>query len=90
MKENETRLKIAQKILDTISEGDLSAENQQKLIHAFSNETSVTQTDTVALATETSASQIAADSLVSDENDYDNDAEIVETIEHKKETDEVQ
>lgn len=90
MKENETRLKIAEKILDTICEGDLSSENQQKLIHAFSNETSVTQTDTVALAAETSASQVAAASFASDENDCENDAEIVETKEHKKETDEVQ
>ena len=35
-KENEARMKIAEKILDTIAEGDLSKENEQKLINAFS------------------------------------------------------
>ena len=54
MKENETRMKIAEKILDTIAEGDLSPENEKKLINAFASE----------------------------QHDYDNDAEIIEAIEH--------
>lgn len=61
MKENESRMKIAEKILDTISQGDLSTENEQKLINAFSK----------------------------DQHDYDNDAEIVEVLEHKKEENEI-
>lgn len=61
MKENESRMKIAEKILDTIAEGDLSSENEKKLINAFSK----------------------------DQHDYDDDAEIVEVLEHKKEKNEV-
>jgi len=61
MKENESRMKIAEKILDTIAEGDLSAENEKKLINAFSK----------------------------DQHDYENDAEIVEVLEHKKEDNEI-
>lgn len=38
MKENESRMKIAEKILDTIAEGDLSPENEKKLINAFASE----------------------------------------------------
>lgn len=38
MKENESRMKIAAKILDTISQGDLSPENEKKLINAFASE----------------------------------------------------
>ncbi len=38
LKENESRMKIAQKILDTIAEGDLSKENEKKLIDAFASE----------------------------------------------------
>ena len=38
IKENEARMKIAEKILDTIAEGDLSKENEQKLINAFAQE----------------------------------------------------
>jgi len=54
-KENEARLKIADKILDTLKGGDLSQENEQKLINAFAK----------------------------DQHDYDDDAEIVEVLEHK-------
>ena len=61
MKENEARMKIAEKILDTIAENDLSTENEQKLINAFAK----------------------------DQHDYDNDAEIVDVLEHKKEDNEV-
>jgi len=61
MKENEARMKIAEKILDTIAEGDLSAENEQKLVSAFAK----------------------------DQHDYDNDAEIIEVLEHKKEENDV-
>ncbi|PHR57847.1 MAG: hypothetical protein COA44_05075 [Arcobacter sp.] len=61
MKENESRMKIAEKILGTISQGNLSSENEKKLINAFSK----------------------------DQHDYDNDAEIVEILEHKKEENEV-
>ena len=82
-KENESRVKIAEKILDTISQGDLSKDNEQKLINAFTNEASVLQTDTSRLA--------------ADKYDYEDDAEIIteetsaeqtatasfETIEHK-------
>ncbi len=75
MKENTARLKIAEKILDTIAEGDLSSENQQKLINAFAKENSATQNDTV-------------DSLFEDKED-ENDAEIIATIEHKKDDNEV-
>ena len=39
-KENEARMKIASQILDTISDGNLSKENEQKLINAFTQETS--------------------------------------------------
>ena len=60
-KENETRMKIAEKVLSTISEGNLSTENEQKLINAFSK----------------------------DQFDYDDDAVIVEALEHKKEDNEV-
>jgi len=38
MKENESRMKIAEKILDTISKGDLSKDNEQKLINAFAKD----------------------------------------------------
>jgi len=62
IKENESRMKIAEKILDTIAEGDLSKENEQKLINAFAK----------------------------DQHDYEaEDAEILESIEHKKGEDEV-
>jgi len=54
-KENEARMRIASKILDTVAEGHLSKENEQKLINAFAQE----------------------------QHDYDNDAEIIEAIEHK-------
>jgi len=60
-KENESRMKIAEKILNTISEGDLSQENEQKLINAFAK----------------------------DQHDYNDEAEIVEVLEHKKEENEV-
>ncbi len=39
-KENEARMKIASQILETISDGHLSKENEQKLINAFTQETS--------------------------------------------------
>lgn len=55
-KENEARLKIADKILDTLKGGNLSTENEQKLINAFAK----------------------------DQHDYEDDAEIVEVIEHKE------
>jgi len=55
-KENEARLKIADKILDTLKSGDLSQENEQKLINAFAK----------------------------DQHNYDDDAEIVEVLEHKE------
>ncbi len=64
MKENESRMKIAEKILDTIAEGDLSAENEQKLINAFAKE-ATGEADHIA--------------------HIDDDAQIVEAIEHKKE-----
>ncbi len=54
-KENEARMKIASQILDTVAKGNLSKENEQKLINAFAHE----------------------------QHDYDNDAEIIEAIEHK-------
>jgi len=54
-KENEARLKIADKILDTLKGGNLSTENEQKLINAFAK----------------------------DQHDYEDDAEIIEMIEHK-------
>jgi len=38
LKENESRMKIAEKILDTIAENDLSIENEQKLINAFAKD----------------------------------------------------
>jgi len=37
-KENETKLKIASQILETIKEGNLSQDNEKKLINAFSKE----------------------------------------------------
>lgn len=89
MKENEARLKIAEKILDTIAEGDLSTENQQKLVNAFAKETGLPQTASVSLAEETFASQNIAQGPVSDRLDDENDAEIIETVENKKETDDV-
>ena len=61
IKENESRLKIAEKILDTIAEGDLSAENEQKLINAFSRENATSQENELSLR----------------EDDFDNDAEII-------------
>ncbi len=67
MKENESRMKIAEKILDTIAEGDLSAENERKLINAFAKEASGEQNTTAVL------------------DDDESDAEIIATIEHKKE-----
>jgi len=54
-RENEARLKIASKILDTVADGNMSKENEQKLINAFAQ----------------------------DQHDYDNDAEIIDAIEHK-------
>ena len=74
IKENESRLKIAQKILDTIAEGDLSSENQKKLINVFSRETSDAQVTTAGL---------------DPEQDDGNDAEIIDAIAHKKEDNEV-
>lgn len=38
IKENESRMKIAEKILDTIADGDLSKDNEQKLINAFAKD----------------------------------------------------
>jgi len=64
MKENESRMKIAEKILDTIAEGELSKENEQKLINAFSKENSASLTTTAA--------------LTSQRFDDENDAEIIE------------
>jgi len=61
LKENESRMKIAEKILDTIAEGDLSVENEQKLVNAFAK----------------------------DQHDYDNDAEVIDVVEHKKEENEI-
>ena len=55
-KENEARLQIADKILDTLKSGDISKENEQKLINAFAKE----------------------------QHDYEDDAEIVEVLEHKE------
>lgn len=89
MKENESRFKIAQKILDTISEGDISSENQQKLINVFAEETSASQTATASFTKETSASQTTTDALTSQEDDYENDAEIIDAITHKKDRNEV-
>jgi hypothetical protein len=89
MKENEARLKIAEKILDTIAEGELSAENQQKLINTFVKETMAAQDSTLSLAEETFASEHIVDTSAPDSNDDESDAEIIETVEHKKETDEV-
>jgi hypothetical protein len=60
IKENEARMKIAEKILDTIADGEMSPENEQKLINAFAK----------------------------DQHDYDDDAEIIDTIEHKKDDNE--
>lgn len=60
-KENETRMKISTMILSTISQGDLSKENERKLINAFA----------------------------ADQHDYDNDAEIIASIEAPKEKDEL-
>lgn len=85
MKENESRMKIAEKILDTIAEGDLSKENEQKLINAFSKENSPSQTFTAA--------------ITSDQTDHENDAEIIDEtsveeesrmgVTHQKENNEV-
>ena len=61
IKENEARMKIAEKNLDTIADGEMSPENEQKFINAFAK----------------------------DQNDYDDEAEIIDTIEHKKDDDEV-
>jgi len=61
IKENESRMKIAEKILDTIAEGGLSAENEQKLVNAFAK----------------------------DQHNYDDDAEVIEVLEDKKEVNEV-
>ncbi len=60
-KENEARMKISKMILSTIAQGDLSKENERKLIQAFA----------------------------SDQHDYDNDAEIIASIEAPKEKDEL-
>lgn len=60
-KENETRMEISKMILSTIAQGDLSKENERKLIQAFA----------------------------SDQHDYDNDAEIIASIEAPKEKDEL-
>lgn len=62
-KENESRMKIAEKILDTIKQGDLSKDNEQKLINAFTKENSEFQSDTLRLGKETF--------------DDENDAEII-------------
>lgn len=60
-KENEARMTISKMILSTISQGDLSKENERKLINAFA----------------------------ADQHDYDNDAEIIASIEAPKEKDEL-
>ena len=60
-KENEARMKISEKILSTIAQGDLSKENEQKLINAFAG----------------------------NQNDYENDAEIIASIEPTKEENEL-
>jgi len=65
MKENETRMKIAEKILDTIAEGDLSPENEKKLINAFASEQHDYDNDAEiieAITHDPSAAQIASDS----------------------------
>lgn len=60
-KENETRMEISKMILSTIAQGNLSKENEHKLIQAFA----------------------------ADQHDYDNDAEIIASIEAPKEKDEL-
>jgi hypothetical protein len=60
-KENETRMEISKMILSTIAQGNLSKENERKLIQAFA----------------------------ADQHDYDNDAEIIASIEAPKEKDEL-
>jgi hypothetical protein len=65
MKENESRMKIAEKILDTIAEGDLSPENEKKLINAFASEQHDYDNDAEiieAISHDPSAAQIASDS----------------------------
>ncbi|MBE0498082.1 MAG: hypothetical protein IBX43_02440 [Campylobacterales bacterium] len=56
-KENETRMEISKMILSTVALGELSKENERKLIQAFA----------------------------ADQHDYDNDAEIIASIEAPKE-----
>lgn len=60
-KENEARMRISEKILNTISQGDLSKEDEQKLINAFAG----------------------------NQHDYENDAEIIASIEPTKEENEL-
>jgi len=38
LKENESRVKIAEKILETIAQGELSKDNEQKLVNAFAKD----------------------------------------------------
>lgn len=65
-KENESRMKIAEKILNTLCEGDLSKENEQKLINAFAAEQHDYENDAEIIDTiteDTSSSQAAISSV---------------------------
>ena len=70
-KENEARLKIADKILDTLKEGNLSQENEQKLINAFAKDQHDYDNDAEiveVITEETSAEQTAIASFEHKEN----------------------
>jgi len=70
-KENEARLKIADKILDTLKGGNLSQENEQKLINAFAKDQHDYDDDAEiieVITEETSAGQIATASFEHKDN----------------------
>ena len=70
IKENESRMKIAEKILDTIKQGDLSTDNEQKLVNAFAKDQYDYDDDAEIIIDETSSQQnaLASFETMTDEN----------------------
>ena len=66
-KENEARVKIAEKILDTVASGNLSREHESRLIEVFNSSNSDTSSDESRLLTDDSSSEDIQDAEIIDE-----------------------
>ncbi len=66
-KENEARVKIAEKILDTVASGNLSREHESRLIEVFNSSNSDTSSDQSRLLADDSSSEDIQDAEIIDE-----------------------